>query len=374
MSQMLPSEMRDKADDMVNALGMIGYDAVCLGEKDLAFGPEFLNALSAKYGVPFVCANAVDAKTGKPMFPPYRVVDRNGVKVAFIGVASPERHIVAQVEADLSTWGIRIEDPGEHLAKYVEQMRAESDLIVMLAHTGIETAEFLAENAPVDVIVVGHYPAIANEPREIGDALVVMAGAKADHYGTLEMTLGADGDVESFQGNAIRLLQKGPQVDRIQALFEAQEAREKDARRERQLAQQRERESQQQISQVQAVHERNGIFGAESCKSCHSDTFDRWMETPHATAFATLAEADAWDDPDCIGCHVTGVEDKTFVADVNIAPEVWNVQCEECHGSGARHARDGSYLTNGEATCRKCHDPDNSPEFNYELYSSYGVH
>jgi DnaJ-class molecular chaperone len=98
------------------------------------------------------------------------------------------------------------------------------------------------------------------------------------------------------------------------------------------------------------------------------------MATPHATAFATLAEADAWDNPDCIGCHVTGVSDKHYVSDVNIPPEVWNVQCEECHGSGLLHARDGTYLASGEATCRKCHDSENSPEFDYELYKSYGVH
>ena len=67
---------------------------------------------------------------------------------------------------------------------------------------------------------------------------------------------------------------------------------------------------------------------------------------------------------------------KNFLAQlgVNVPPEVWNVQCEECHGPGLQHARDGTYRGAGEATCRKCHDPDNSPEFDYELYSSYGVH
>ena len=115
-------------------------------------------------------------------------------------------------------------------------------------------------------------------------------------------------------------------------------------------------------------------MGAESCKTCHQNVYDAWLQTPHATAFSTLAEADAWDDPECIGCHVTGAGDKHHVADVNVSPEVWNVQCEECHGAGFEHARDGSYVTTGESTCKRCHDAANSPKFDYELYKSYGVH
>jgi len=368
------TDTQAKADAMTKVLGIMKYDAVALGEKDLAFGREFLEDLSSKYGVPFVCANAVDIRTGKPIFPPYLIVDRGGVKVAFIGVVSPERHIVAQVEADLLDKNIRIEDPSEALHKLLDDVHAKSDLVVLLSHTGIETSEFLAEDMDLDVVVVGHYPAISETPQKIGNAIVAQAGAKSDRFGTLDLALGEGGGVASFSGDAVRLLNKGPQVDEIQAIFDELDRKEKEARRDRQLAAQREREAQQQIDSVSAVMDRGGILGAESCKGCHSDLYDRWMETPHATAFATLAEADAWDDPDCIGCHVTGVEDKTFVADVNIAPEVWNVQCEECHGAGVHHARDGSYLTDGEATCRRCHDPSNSPEFDYKVYASYGVH
>ncbi len=367
-------ETRRKAEGVARVLGMMDYDAIAPGEKDLAFGREFLNEMVEEHGLRLVCTNAVDRKSGELIFDPWLVREVDGVRVGFLGVVSPERHIVAQVESELHAKSIEIRDPTESINAVLEEVRAASDIVVLLSHTGIESAEFLAEDLGVDVVIVGHYPAILNAPKPIGDTILGMAGAKSDRFGTLDLTLDADGKVVAHHGDAIRLLLKGPDVAEITAIAKEAEQREKDLRRERQLASQRERENQQRAAVTDEIHDRGGVYGAESCKSCHEPTYDAWMQTPHATAFATLAEADAWDNPDCIGCHVTGVAEKDYVSDVNIPPDVWNVQCEECHGSGLSHARDGSYTTGGETVCLKCHDTDNSPDFDFELYASYGVH
>jgi hypothetical protein len=369
------AQMLLQADFMAKALGLLQYDAVALGEKDLAYGRARLQQAAIDHGVKFVCANAVDRTTKEPIFPPYVVAEREGVRVAFIGVVSPERHIIAQVESALLEHQIELKDPTEMTLKILDEVRAKADLVVLLSHTGIETSEFLAEDLPVDVVIVGHYPAIQEEPKKVGGAVFAMAGSKSDRFGTLDLTLAEDlSAVTAFSGAAVRLLSKGPEVVELVALSAEWDRRDKEAKRERALAQQREREDAAKAQLAGQIHERGGVFGAESCKPCHEPVYETWMKTPHATAFATLAEADAWDDPECIGCHVTGVLDKAHVADVNLPPEVWNVQCEECHGSGLAHARDGSYVTAGEGTCLVCHDPENSPEFDYAVYSEYGVH
>jgi hypothetical protein len=367
-------EAKLNAEYQIQGFGLLHYDAIGLGEKDLAFGREYLRAAQQEHGLNFVSTNAVDDASGELLFAPYRVVEKGGKKVGFLAVVSPERHVVAPVEEALAADGIRLLDPSESVRQYLPELSSKTDVVVLLAHTGIETAEFLAEDLDVDAVIVGHYPAILDDPKRRGDVVVAMAGSKSDRFGTLELTFDAAGKLMDAKGDAVRLLSQGPMDGEIHALFEDLDRAQKEMRREHQLANQRQREQKAQEDRIAAVVEHNGILGAESCKSCHVPQFEAWSQTPHATAFATLAEADAWDDPECVGCHVTGIADKHHVADANLPPEVWNVQCEECHGIGFQHARDGSFLGAGESTCRRCHDAENSPEFDYELYSSYGVH
>jgi hypothetical protein len=362
-----------KTQGLLEAFALLKYDAIALGETDLAAGPAFLENAKAKHGLRFVCANAYGPGK-KRLADPYVIAEKNGVRVAFIGVVSPERHVVAQSENKLLEHKINLKDPTEEVTALLPEVRGMSDVVVLLAHTGIETAEFLAKDLAVDVVIVGHYPAIENDPRKVGNAVFCMAGAKSDRFGTLNLTLGESGSgIKAFEGDAIRLLKTGPEVPEIAAVAMEADKKEKELNHEKQLALQRDADAAALKKKSSRVHELGGILGAESCKQCHQPTYDSWLETPHAQAFAKLAEADAWDDPECIGCHVTGVAEKHYVG-ASIPPERWNVQCEECHGSGLDHARDGSYVTSGEATCVKCHDTQNSPEFEFELYSSYGVH
>jgi hypothetical protein len=369
------AETKVNADYVCRAFHLLQYDAIGLGEKDLSFGPDYLKAQAEALSLPFVSTNVYDKASGKSLFDPWIVVEREGLRVAFLSVISPERHLVAQVESELLEFGMEIRDPTTAVQEVLPEVRQQADVVVLLSHTGIETSKFLAEDLDVDVVIVGHFPAVQNDPEKVGGAVYAMAGGQTDRFGTLELTLSADrSEIVAFDGDAIRVLKEGPTHGELAALELEWDQAVQSARRETQLAAQRARESEVRDKVASDIHARGGIFGAESCKTCHQDTYDSWMATPHATAFARLAEADAWDNPDCIGCHVTGVAEKHYVADVNVNPEVWNVQCEECHGSGLQHARDGTYVTQGEATCRKCHDPENSPEFDFDIYSSYGVH
>ena len=96
----------------------------------------------------------------------------------------------------------------------------------------------------------------------------------------------------------------------------------------------------------------------------------------------------------CISCHVTGWEPQEYYPfatgyeNEKKTPHLFGNGCENCHGGGAAHAaaengaldvddeelerlRSQMHVTLQQAkknTCVRCHDLDNSPEFEFETY------
>ena len=58
--------------------------------------------------------------------------------------------------------------------------------------------------------------------------------------------------------------------------------------------------------------------------------------------------------------------------DFDTTPVHMNVNCEACHGPGSEHSKNIEVKTLGgridATTCVRCHDPDNSPQFQFEKY------
>jgi hypothetical protein len=136
--------------------------------------------------------------------------------------------------------------------------------------------------------------------------------------------------------------------------------------------------------------------GAESCKECHPTAYGIWSKTPHAHATETLAKLapPRQYDAECISCHATGWNPQDYYPyasgfeSLATTPQLAGNQCENCHGPAAAHVaveqggnrirrdeeRAALRLTAGfalENVCIKCHDHDNSPEFNAQTFESH---
>ncbi len=159
---------------MAQAMNAIGYDAVALGNHEFNYGIETLRAFERQCRFPLLGANAVDAKTLKPAFPPYfmksfHVKGAPPVKVAVLGLTNPGIAIwdKAYVQGKLAFPGLE-----EQAAKWVPKLRSMgADVVVVSAHSGSSgtssygdqlpyvenSAALVAQQVPgIDAILVGH--------------------------------------------------------------------------------------------------------------------------------------------------------------------------------------------------------------------------
>lgn len=159
---------------MAQAMNAIGYDAAALGNHEFNYGLETLRKFEDQLHFPLLGANALDAKTQKPAFPPYlikrfHVPGLPPVKVAVLGLTNPGIAIwdKAYVQGKLTFPGLE-----EQAAKWVPKLRAMgADVVVVSAHSGSSgtssygdqlpyvenSAALVAQRVPgIDAILVGH--------------------------------------------------------------------------------------------------------------------------------------------------------------------------------------------------------------------------
>ncbi|MEU2433430.1 5'-nucleotidase C-terminal domain-containing protein [Streptomyces sp. NPDC007861] len=165
---------RGPVHPMAQAMNAIGYDAAALGNHEFNYGIPVLRKFQEQCDFPLLGANALDAKTLRPAFPPYsmhrlRTPYGRDVRVAVLGLTNPGIAIWdrANVSGKMVFPGLE-----EQAAKWVPKLRSMgADVVVVSAHSGssgtssygdqlpyIENAAALvAEQVPdIDAILVGH--------------------------------------------------------------------------------------------------------------------------------------------------------------------------------------------------------------------------
>lgn len=110
--------------------------------------------------------------------------------------------------------------------------------------------------------------------------------------------------------------------------------------------------------------------GYTACADCHPDIVEGWKTTAHARAFNDLKTQgeEKQTNPGCFRCHVVGYGEDGGYIDMELTPELKDVQCEACHGPGKTHTEtiDPAALSRaGEDVCRKCHTEGQDKDFDF---------
>lgn len=114
-----------------------------------------------------------------------------------------------------------------------------------------------------------------------------------------------------------------------------------------------------------------GFAGSWSCMPCHEEATRVWKASTHRIALETLAKDRHDADPDCVSCHVVALSSKSGFKSKPATPHLAGVGCESCHGPALAHARKPLEVRLPKATaksCVGCHNPENSPNFEFQAY------
>ena len=179
------------------------YDAIALGNHDIEAGPAVYRKVErelASHGIPFMAGNAVSDSTGLPVFTPYKVFRRAGMKILVLGYENP--NIPAWLDRGL--WpDMHFESLIPLVQKDADYLRAaiRPDVTIAVVHSGVgrgdgkvledQALDLFKSLRGVDLVVCGHdHRQTAMCADSIG---LLNSGSRASYLGIGKITLEPDG-------------------------------------------------------------------------------------------------------------------------------------------------------------------------------------
>ncbi|MBU8891924.1 MAG: 5'-nucleotidase C-terminal domain-containing protein [Bacteroidales bacterium] len=200
------------------------YDIATIGNHDIEAGHAVYDKLKNEFNFPWLAANAVKKSDGTPYFDPYKIIIKDGVRIAVLGLITPG--IPDWLPEELWS-GIEFEDMVISASKWVPIImeKENPDLLIGLFHSGYDytygnvnydtyknknASRIVAEQVPgFDVVFVGHDHFTWNEKiKNInGDEVLVLGptgSARQIVTANVDMKLNAEGKYEKIiTGNVV---------------------------------------------------------------------------------------------------------------------------------------------------------------------------
>ena len=341
---------------MMDAMKLIGTDAVGVGDRDLRFGISYLRETAKGKKLPLVCANLVSKKTRTAVLDPFIVKKVGNVTVGVFGLISDKVDLGPSRDSLVAT------DPVTAAQHVVPALRKKgATVIVLLSQLGkVEAEDLVTAVEGIDAVILGHNVPLLQKGRLIKNTVACYGGDQGQYMGRTEIDLGPGRKMASGDNSCIIL---GPEVGEKPEVAQVVKAFE-DSFNEKMRLVEKEEAAKQAAKAMETSPDR--YLGMELCARCHVEQAEQWKTTKHAHAWETLVKAKKAATPDCIPCHVAGYKQPGGFLTGTDTPSLVNVQCENCHGMGTKH---DSYpkmpMSVKETTCTHCHQGENDPAWSF---------
>ena len=157
----------DKPNIAAEVVNYLKYDAQTFGNHDVEVGHKVYDKWIKELDCPTLGANIIDLKSGKPYVEPYLMLEREGVRIAILGMLTPA--IPNWLHQNLWS-GMRFEEMVSCARKWVKILREQekADVVIGLVHSGWDggivtdsydedaTKKVAEQVEGLDVIFFGH--------------------------------------------------------------------------------------------------------------------------------------------------------------------------------------------------------------------------
>lgn len=178
---------QSQGESMLPLMNALEFDAMTL-HWEFAYGPTQVRKLAAGLIYPALAINIYDKASNRLMFDPSCVIERGGLRIGIIGIAS---NIVDKSMPPSYSEGVYFTLGNTELPAHIERLRSGEKVdLVVLSHLGFaQDAKLAAEVSGIDALISGHTHNRLYRPVWVGSTPIIQSGCHGSFVGRLDLTV-----------------------------------------------------------------------------------------------------------------------------------------------------------------------------------------
>ena len=206
----------DQGASIIELMNAAGYDAATPGNHEFDYGMDRAKELMRDADFPYLSCNWVDLRTNLRVLPEIKVFVRGGVRIAFVGITTPETFTKSTPAYFMNKaqtkyiYDILGGEDGQKLysavQKAVDKAKCLADVVIGLGHLGVDPSsspwtseEVITHTTGFDAFIDGHSHTVM-ENKQVADAsgrMVTLTQTGSYFANVGEMTIAPDGTIST---------------------------------------------------------------------------------------------------------------------------------------------------------------------------------
>jgi 5'-nucleotidase len=201
----------------IEAMNLINYDAVGLGEHEFDAGIDNLKEQLSKAKFSTLCCNYEFENIDlKQQIKPFKIIEKSGIKIGILAVGiSLEGLLDDEIQKKVKCHNPiqKANEAAKHLKK-----KEHCDLVICMAHLGtsnqsdvkLSTKSLAKESQNIDLIIGGHSPNLLPKPLKFynlkkKEVLVAQSGWGGSHLGRIDYIFSTEKNILSSNAQTVEI-------------------------------------------------------------------------------------------------------------------------------------------------------------------------